>query len=108
MDQTLGTVIRTRRMEMGWTQEDLAKRVDGGIRQSEISRLETGHVALPRHERLECIARALGLPVGELLELAGWDGANDAFASEVNRQDHPDLSREQPGTQRPTRLLWGD
>ena len=81
MAQTLGSAIRTRRAELGWTQEDLAKRIDCGMRQSEISRLEIDRVTLPRRERLESISRALGLPLGELLERAGWIGANSAFDS---------------------------
>lgn len=81
MTQTLGRAIRAHRIDKGWTQEELAKRVEGGMRQAEVSRLEIGRVTLPHHDRLEAIARALGVPVGELLEQAGWNGADDAFTS---------------------------
>jgi transcriptional regulator with XRE-family HTH domain len=81
MPQTLGRAIRTRRAELGWTQEDLAKRIGCGMRQSEISRLEIDRVTLPRRERLESISRALGLSLGELLERAGWTGASTALAA---------------------------
>lgn len=76
---TMGSAIRTRREELGLTQEELAARIGGGIRQSEISRLERGRVTLPRRARLEAIAAALNLPVGELLARSGWAGAGDAF-----------------------------
>jgi transcriptional regulator with XRE-family HTH domain len=113
MTQTLGKAIRARRIELGMTQEDLANRVEGGMRQAQVSRLEIGMVTLPRHDRLECIARALGLPVGELLENAGWTGANDAFAAQVtspgaSQQEYPSSSRAQPGPQTAARLRWGD
>ncbi len=80
----LGAVIKARRIELGWTQEDLAERIsaDGEyVRQSEISRIENGRIALPRRERLERIARALDLSLGELLARSGWAGAEPHFVS---------------------------
>ena len=92
---TLGATIRARRIELGWSQEELAERIsgqDGFVRQSEISRLELDKVGLPRRARLERIATALGLPLGELLVRSGWSGADaavlppkDAAASEPER-----------------------
>ena len=81
---TLGDVIKARRLELGWTQIDLADRVaargDPAFRQSDVSRLERGNVTLPHRVRLERIAIVLGLPLGELLERSGWSGwiASDA------------------------------
>ena len=78
----LGAVIRARRLELGWTQEELAARIsaDGEyLRQSEISRIESGKIALPRRERLERIATALDVPLGELLARSGWAGAEPYF-----------------------------
>jgi transcriptional regulator with XRE-family HTH domain len=75
---SLGAVIRQRRLELGWTQEELAERIstDGEyVRQSEISRIENGRVELPRHERLLRLAEVLDLPAGELLARSGWVGA---------------------------------
>ena len=91
MPRTLGAAIRDRRAELGWTQEDLAVRANGiagegepdyreWMRQSDVSRLERGKVGLPRRQRLERIAAALGLPLGELLARSGWSGAAAAFA----------------------------
>lgn len=81
--RTLGRVIRKRRLELGWTQEQLADRISAEgeyIRQSDISRIERGEIALPRRARLERIAAALGLPLGELLARSGWADADAFFA----------------------------
>lgn len=81
---SLGATIRARRMELGWSQEELAERIstdDEYVRQSEISRIESGRVALPRRRRLELLAIALDIPLGELLAHSGWAGANEAFDS---------------------------
>lgn len=74
--ETLGTFIRERRQELGLTQEQLAKRVGEGVRQAEISRLEHDRVTLPRRERLDQIAVALRVSLGELLVRSGWMTAN--------------------------------
>ena len=66
VQRTLGDAIRTRRQGLGWSQEDLAKRIadhgDEAFRQSDVSRLERGKVTLPRRERLEHVAAVLGFP----------------------------------------------
>ena len=72
---TLGQVIRARRIEMDLTQEELAERIGGSVRQAEISRLEHDRIVLPRRDRLEAIAQALDLPLGRLLASSGWTGA---------------------------------
>ena len=85
--RTLGAVIRARRQDLGWSQEELARRVcvDGhDVRQSDVSRLERGKVVLPRRERLERIATALGLPLGELL-----GRADIVFAPAADRPPAP-------------------
>ncbi len=70
--KSLGTFIRERRMDLGLTQEQLAFRVGNGVRQSEISRLEHDGIALPRRSRLEEIAAALEVSIGDLLVTTGW------------------------------------
>ena len=80
--RTLGEAIRARRLELGWSQEQLAARInDAGddCHQSDVSRLERGKVGLPRRARLERIAVALDLPLGELLARSGWANAEVAF-----------------------------
>lgn len=77
MAQTLGAAIRARRIELGWTQEELAERIGGGVRQADVSRLERDRITLPRRERLEAMANALGVTAGELLARSGWAGADE-------------------------------
>jgi len=77
---TLGKFIKRRRIELGLTQEALAAEVGDGVRQSEISRLESDRIVLPRRERLERLALALDVPLGELLARSGWTGADDGVA----------------------------
>ncbi|MEA2511069.1 MAG: Helix-turn-helix domain [Thermomicrobiales bacterium] len=72
LSPTLGAVVRSRRLELGLTQEELAARIGGGVRQAEVSRLERGRVDTPRPRQLWALAAALGLPPGELLACSGW------------------------------------
>ena len=74
--RTLADLIRQRRIELHLTQEQLADRIGLGTRQADVSRLERGRVGLPRRERLERVAAALELPLGELLVRSGWAGAD--------------------------------
>jgi transcriptional regulator with XRE-family HTH domain len=79
MPASLGVTIRSRRLELGLTQEQLAERISTEaeyVRQSEISRIENGAVGLPRRARLERIAQALDLSLGELLARSGWSDAD--------------------------------
>jgi transcriptional regulator with XRE-family HTH domain len=78
----LGIVVRRRRLELGMTQEALAERISTEhdfVRQSEISRIECGRIELPRRGRLERLAAALDLSLGDLLARSGWGGADIAF-----------------------------
>ncbi|HET8521773.1 MAG TPA: helix-turn-helix domain-containing protein, partial [Thermomicrobiales bacterium] len=76
---TLGQLIRDRRRALGWTQERLAVTIDEGMTQSDVSRLERDKVGLPRRRRLERLAQALDLPLGELLARSGWTDADQYF-----------------------------
>jgi len=67
------------------SQETLAFRVSelgSEITQADVSRIELGKVDLPRRRRLEHIAAALELSLGELLEASGWVGAVARFIGE--------------------------
>lgn len=81
---TLGTFIRERRAELGLSQEQLAERVGERVRQAEISRLEHDRVTLPRRERLEQLAAALEVSVGELFLQTGWMQEGDRLDTELN------------------------
>ncbi len=62
----LATVLRTLREERNLTQEELAKRAK--VTRSYIAVLEAGHKKNPSVAIVRKLARALGVPVGELLE----------------------------------------
>ena len=83
--RSLGSTIKARRLELGWSQEELAERVaahgDPAFRQSDVSRLERGKVGLPHRDRLARIAAVLDLTPGELLVRSGWAGAEAAFSA---------------------------
>ena len=61
----LATVLRQLREDRKLTQEELAKRAK--ITRSHLSLLEAGHRKNPSLEVLKRLARALGVPVTELL-----------------------------------------
>jgi len=78
----LGAAIRERRRQLGLTQEQLAERVGDSVTQSDISRIERGTVALPRRQRLEQLAQALDLSLGDLLVRSNWmDLGSDTLPS---------------------------
>lgn len=62
----LSTMLRELRVQRDLTQEELAKRAK--ITRSHLSLLEAGHRKNPSLDVLKRLARALGVPVGELLE----------------------------------------
>ncbi len=100
--RTLGKAIRERRIELGWSQEELAARASARgreVRQSDVSRLERDKVGLPRRERLEQIAAVLGLPLGELLVRSGWAGADTA----LEQAERPPQSAAPPASPAPAR-----
>lgn len=89
--QTLGQFIRSNRLALGMTQEDLAERVDDGMRQSDISRIEKDLIEFPRRERLEAIAVALGVTLGDLLIATGWLEIEHAkMIDQINDEEEPD------------------
>jgi transcriptional regulator with XRE-family HTH domain len=77
MSMSLGSFIRERRQELGLTQEELAERIGATVRQAEVSRLENDRISLPRRERMEHLAAALEVSLGELLVRSGWMAESD-------------------------------
>jgi len=62
----LATVLRELRAEQNLTQEELAKRAK--MTRSYVAVLEAGHKKNPSLDVLKRLAKALGVPVMELLE----------------------------------------
>jgi XRE family transcriptional regulator, regulator of sulfur utilization len=62
----LGAIVRRLRRERDWTQEQLGRRA--GLKQAYISQFESGVRANPSVRIVMKLARALGVPVTELLE----------------------------------------
>lgn len=91
MNKTLGQFIKANRFALGLSQEELAKRIGDGVRQSDISRLERDQIALPRRERLEVIAAGLDVTLGDLLISTGWlEVEHAALIEQVKDDDLPD------------------
>jgi XRE family aerobic/anaerobic benzoate catabolism transcriptional regulator len=65
--QGVGNQIKTRRKELGLTQEQLAE--ISGIAQSEISRIEKQRIKNIEVERLRTLAKSLRISADWLLEL---------------------------------------
>jgi len=72
MAQTLGKFVRECRETLDLTQEELAERIDEGVRQSEVSRLENDRINLPRRARLEQLGVALEVSLGDLMVRTRW------------------------------------
>jgi transcriptional regulator with XRE-family HTH domain len=62
----LKTVLKALREQREWSMAELAKKAD--VTDAYIAQLETGKRKNPSLEVLRRIAKALGVPVGELLE----------------------------------------
>lgn len=61
-----GATVRTLRLSLGWSQEDLARQA--GIRQGTVSAIERGGRARPSTVRL--VAEALGVTVPEVADVS--------------------------------------
>lgn len=65
----IGKLVRERREEKGWTQSELA--LAAGLRQTYISQVEQGSIAVPRDHNLDAIGKALGITRAEFYRAAG-------------------------------------
>lgn len=79
---TVGTLIRARLDEKGWSIRELARRAD--LPQATVHKIITGETTQPRMETLEQIARPLGISAKSLLQAAAED------AGYVTSDDDPD------------------
>ncbi len=76
----IGNRIREKRIERGWSQRELCKRI-GYSNHSTIGKIETGKVDLPQSKIVK-FAEVLGTSVAYLM---GWQEKNDAIADIVIR-----------------------
>lgn len=76
----VGRRIREARLEMGWTQEQLAARLS--TQKAEISRWECG-TSSPSFKRLPAVAAALGVDVHALFAPDGFSTEQDSRRPEV-------------------------
>ena len=83
---SLGHYIQERRRELGLTQEQLAEAIGDNVKQSDVSRLERNKITLPRRERLEQLAMALEVSLGDLLARTGWLTAGDDLELDLVRE----------------------
>ena len=74
MADTVGKLIREARTKAGLTQEQLARKVGGGMTAAQISRAERGEDALTQ-EQLKKIAKATGVTQTSLLSAARESGS---------------------------------
>lgn len=78
----LGATIRLLRLDAGLSLRDLAQRI--GVSSAYLSRVEHGHDAVPTPDRLEAIAREIGVPPRLLLGAAHKVGpAIERYAEDV-------------------------
>lgn len=77
-DMSIGQKIRERRMELGWTQRDLAAKMEYS-NNSTIARIEAGNVDVPQ-SRIVQFSKVLGVTVAHLM---GWEEAIEAQPVEM-------------------------
>ena len=75
---SIGQRIRERRMELGWTQRDLAAKMEYS-NNSTIARIEAGNVDVPQ-SRIVQFSKVLGVSVAHLM---GWDEEIEAQPVEM-------------------------
>ena len=97
----IGQLVKRRRLEKGLTQPELA--LAAGLRQTYISDVEGGKIAMPRDHNLDALGKALDITRAEFYEAAGmFEGLEKretppplpSALEEVMRQmqrDHPEL-----------------
>jgi transcriptional regulator with XRE-family HTH domain len=97
MTIAFGRLIRRHRQLRGWSQADLADRVDG-LSEFDIARMEWGDAGPARRAALESLAKALELPPRLLLMASGWYAAQNASPKVALDPSHvaipPELTAE--------------
>jgi transcriptional regulator with XRE-family HTH domain len=85
-DSTIGELLFRLRKERGWTQKELAEKIE--IHPNHIGRIEKGGLQ-PRRSTLEAFAKVFGTDVDDLLTLAGVN--ERGLARQLSEED-PDLA----------------
>lgn len=70
-NQSLGTYLQSRRLELGRSLDDVAEA--SGLHKSYWSKLENGVYDSPSPKHLKVMARTLGVSIEDLYGLAGYD-----------------------------------
>lgn len=63
----LGQLVKDRRLELIMSQKDVEVRTNGLVSQSTLSRIEKGEYLTTSEDRLQALADALTVPVGDLI-----------------------------------------
>ena len=80
---SIGEKIKLRRMELGWSQRELSKRMKYS-NHSTIARIETGHVDIPQ-SRIVQFAEVLNTTVAYLMDWEEVEKKNDTISDAVVR-----------------------
>jgi len=88
LKRSLGEAVRERRVELGLSQTELAERMDCGVQQADISRIERGYIPWPRPDLLEALAAALQMHAVELITLGGWMSADECEQFHASNEPH--------------------
>ena len=91
MAESFGEIVRQARMQRGWDQAELARRL-GSVRQQTVSRWENG-ASRPRRATIAQLADLLSLDVAVLLPAAGYLGATADRHAEVRPPVRPLLEK---------------
>ena len=86
----LGTQIRKRRKELGWSQEELAKKM-GYASKTTINKIELGINDIPQ-SKIAKFAKVLNVPIAWLLELEDF-GKRQMISDLLNKLDGEDLAK---------------
>ena len=86
---TTGEKIKQRRMELGWSMRDLAKRM-GYANQSAISRIEKGEIDIPQSKVVK-FAEVMGTSIAFLMDWEEVRKKNDTLSDIVIRLQTDDV-----------------
>lgn len=75
-------VIKSKRIELGFTMKELAKRV--GVSEGTISRWESGEISNMRRDKVALLSQVLQIPISDLM---GWTEAKPAKKPELSKDE---------------------